>query len=254
MKGIIGGIVMDFESVDSTNNYMKSKLVSNRLKDGLLVRTKKQHSGRGQQGNVWESGVDENLLFSFVVYPSFLNIERQFVLSKAISLAVVDFVSQYAENVCVKWPNDIYVNDKKIAGILIENTIKGLKISSSVIGVGININQENFSKDLPNPVSLAMLCKKEFDNNELMASLIEKLNVWYNKLLLKQEKLIDKQYIDKLYRFNELHDYIVDGEIITAKITGIDADGRLIVKIGDGQRKFAFKEIGYVINNLDDLK
>lgn len=250
----IGNRIIYLKSVDSTNNYLKKKLLDKNPDDGLLVFVDKQVSGRGQRENSWESEAGKNLLLSFIVYPTFIKADKQFILSKAISLAIADFISQYADNVSIKWPNDIYVSNQKIAGVLIENTIKGSEISSSIIGIGININQISFSNKIPKPVSLTMLTKKKYSINELLNILIGKINIWYNKLLLGEIKSIDNLYAKKLFRLEQMHNYIIDGATIKAKITGVDKDGKLMIKTeSDEIKSFAFKEIKYCIENVGEL-
>jgi len=248
MRITIGNKIVYLESVDSTNNYLKKKLLNNKFEEGLLVSANKQESGRGQRENSWESEAGKNLLLSFIVYPFFIKVDEQFILSKVISLAIADFISEHTDNVSIKWPNDIYVGNKKIAGVLIENTIKGNKISNSIIGAGININQKKFSNKLSNPVSLSILTKRTYNINELLLTLVEKLNTWYTKLLLGKTVAIDKLYVQKLFRYNQKHDYIIGGKRIKAKIAGIAKDGKLIIETENGNLKtFAFKEISYCI-------
>ncbi len=238
---------MYLESVDSTNSYLKNSS-NNKPEEGLLVYTKEQLAGRGQRENHWESETNKNLLLSFIVYPVFLKADEQFILSKFVSLAMFDFLSQFIDNVYIKWPNDIYINNKKIAGVLIENTIKGKLISSSVIGIGININQEHFRKDIPNPISLKMITQKTYDIHELLHLFIDKLNNWYNKLLSGEIKKIDKLYLGSLFRYNEIHNFMVNDKKIRAKIIGIDENGRLMIEMENGSIEvFAFKEIKYCI-------
>lgn len=254
LKRTIGNKITYLKSVDSTNNYLKNKLSINKPEEGLLVFAQAQLSGRGQRENSWESRAGENLLLSFIVYPTFIKAENQFILSKTISLAIVDLISQYTNNAIIKWPNDIYVGNKKIAGVLIENTIKSSEISSSIIGIGININQKCFSNKIPNPVSLTMLTKKTHNINELLLSFIEKLNTWYNKLLLGETKKIDNLYINKLFRYEQKHDYIIEDKTVKAKIKGVNQDGKLMVETECGDLKtFAFKEIKYCIGNVGEL-
>jgi len=244
----IGNKIIHLTKVDSTNNYLKNKLLENKSNEGLLVFADKQVSGRGQRGNGWESKPGQNLLLSFINYPSFMKANKQFILSKTISLAIADFISQYTDNVKIKWPNDIYVDNQKIAGVLIENTLKGSEISSSIIGIGINVNQKIFSDKIPNPVSLTMLTKETYNINELLSILIEKINTWYNKLSYGEIEKIDKLYINKLFRLRQMHNYIIDGKTIKAKITGVDKDGKLLIETESGNlESFAFKEIEYCI-------
>ncbi len=245
---IIGNKIIYLDSVDSTNNYLKNELNTSNPGNGLLVCANEQISGRGQRENSWESDSNKNILLSFVVYPDFIEADRQFILSKAISLALSDFISQYTDNVSVKWPNDIFVDNKKIAGVLIENSIKGSEISNSIIGIGININQHNFSNNLPNPVSLSTLTGKTYKINELLPYLIDKLDYWYKQLILNDTETIDKLYIRRLFRYMQMNEFIVKNKIIKAKIIGVDKFGKLIIETENSFiKKFAFKEILYCI-------
>jgi len=248
MYKTIGNKIKYLELVDSTNNYLKSLNADKKISEGYLICTKEQFAGRGQRENFWESQIDKNLLFSFIISPIFLKIEEQFILSKSVSIAIANFISQHTTNVRIKWPNDIYVGNRKIAGVLIENSVKGSEISSSVIGIGININQEHFNKCSTNPVSLKILSGKTYNIKDLLHSLIDELNIWYNKLLCGEINMINEFYIESLFRYKQTHNYIVDGEKIKAKIVGIDSVGKLVIETkNDGIRTFAFKEIKYCI-------
>ena len=132
------------DELESTNNYAK-QLVSDKVEEGTVVLAQFQSKGRGQQGNYWESETGKNLLFSLILYPDFLEAEFQFSLSMLVSLAIVSVLDEETDEVQIKWPNDIYVGKLKIAGILIENTIKGSKLGSTIVGVGLNLNQEMFT-------------------------------------------------------------------------------------------------------------
>ena len=140
-------------TINSTNAWLQQALLEQQLPEGVLVYTSYQTNGRGQLTNVWESEKDKNLLFSMLFTPVWLPVKDQFVLSQAVALGVVRFLNKFQAGFKVKWPNDIYWNDKKIAGILIENNLQGTVIGSSVVGIGLNINQMEFLSDAPNPVS-----------------------------------------------------------------------------------------------------
>jgi len=244
----IGSKTLFLESVDSTNSYLKHELLNNKPEEGFLVCTDEQFSGRGQRTNSWESEAGKNLLLSFVLYPNVLKADKQFALSKAISLAVYDFILQFTDNVSIKWPNDIYIGDMKVAGVLIENSLKGDTISNSVIGLGININQKKFSKNTPNAISLHIHTGKTYNKSELLVVLTKKLNYWYKQLLGNRIGFIDKQYLSKLFRYRQTHFFIIEGQKKKAMITGVAPDGKLIIETENGEQKsFAFKEIEYFI-------
>lgn len=248
MHKLIGNKIVFLETVDSTNSYLKQKLSNNKPEEGLLIYAAEQINGRGQQANIWESQANKNLLLSFIIYPNFLKAEKQFILSKVISLATCDFISEYTDDVMIKWPNDIYIKNKKVAGILIENSLKGTLISNSIIGLGININQKQFSTKIPNAISLQTHTGKNYFIDELLIVIIEKLNYWYELLLKNKIKTIDYQYIKKLFRYKQEHLFIIDKEKKKAKIIGIAPDGKLIIEAENKEIKsFAFKEIEYFI-------
>ncbi|MCG3166469.1 MAG: Bifunctional ligase/repressor BirA [Bacteroidia bacterium] len=224
-----GTVVIDLEETDSTNNYALNLLREKQPFEGTVVRTFRQTLGRGQRNKHWESEDFSNLTFSIIFYPAFLSVSRQFQLSKAIALGVADFVKTIlkTENVKIKWPNDIYVGDKKIAGMLIENTVNGNKISSSVAGIGLNVNQEKFSPDIPNPVSLKMMVGNNLDLENCFQQLCVALETRYMQLKTGKENLIDEQYHKTLYGLNEQREFIIENKNVNAQIIGVDELGRL---------------------------
>ncbi len=182
MKKVIGSEITVIDNIASTNDYANKLIENNKFIDGQIILAKNQSNGKGQQNNIWESDAGKNITCSIITKPSFVPLEEQFLLSKAISLGVRDFLLIHTKEVSIKWPNDIYIGDKKIAGILIENIIMGDKMETSVIGIGININQEIFSDNIPNPTSLKMTEKRDFNIEELTNQLALKIDFWYSKL------------------------------------------------------------------------
>ena len=162
-----------FKTLDSTNKYLQNLLEECvDIVDNVVV-TEFQSSGRGQGKNVWESEAGKNLLFSVAVDMSYLKAENQFLLTQMVSVAMIDVLKKYLpeESLFIKWPNDIYFNNKKIAGILIKNEIKGMMLGTSIIGVGLNVNQESFGENLPNPISLKMITGKDYDLEEILMNI-----------------------------------------------------------------------------------
>ena len=147
----IGTYIERIDQLESTNNYAASLLLTKRLPDGSIIVTNSQIGGRGQGSNKWESEPDRNLTFSIILYPDFVEITKQFEISKAISLGVADFLQSHVNDVSIKWPNDIYIRKAKVAGILLEYSIRRSRISSCIVGIGLNINQIKFLSDAPNP-------------------------------------------------------------------------------------------------------
>ena len=171
--------ITHFKTLESTNQYLQ-----NLLNEGIdivdnIVVTDYQTSGKGQGKNVWESEDGKNLLFSIALDMSFLKAENQFLLTQIVSVTMINVLKNYLpeESLFIKWPNDIYFNDKKIAGILIKNEIKGIMMGTSIIGIGLNVNQTSFDDNLPNPISMKMITGKDFDLDELLSAISYQLSV-----------------------------------------------------------------------------
>ena len=153
----VGKVLVELPRLTSTNLYAQELLSKSKPSEGTVISTSDQYAGRGQIGSGWESEAHKNITLTFIFYPAFLPIRQQFQLTQAISLGVKDCIEHFVpKNVKIKWPNDIYINDKKTCGILIQNTLSGAQISSSIIGIGININQTHFQTNPPNPTSFKL--------------------------------------------------------------------------------------------------
>lgn len=249
----VGQNSIHVESVDSTNSYASEMLRQIELAEGSIIYSFEQLKGRGQRGNSWESEPNKNVALSLVLYPKFLLVEQQFLLTKIASLAVADLMAELLEvsantrKISIKWPNDIYVNDQKIAGILIENTLKESSIQGSVVGIGINVNQLKFA--VQNATSLAMITDKEFRLMMVLERLCEFFEARY--LQLKSNKLegIDNNYLERLYKLNEWANYI-SGEVpFEGKVKGVSKIGKLQVEMRNGEvREFDLKEIVFADN------
>ncbi|HSH20657.1 MAG TPA: biotin--[acetyl-CoA-carboxylase] ligase [Draconibacterium sp.] len=234
--------------VESTNNYANQLVLSKAAVEGTVVLALHQKKGRGQQGNHWESEAGKNLLASIILYPNFLHAAKQFYLSKIVSLALTDFLKKETNDISIKWPNDIYIHNKKVAGILIENAIKGQNISSAIIGMGLNLNQEKFLSDAPNPVSLKQITGKDYEMEKIAQIISEKIEKWYHKLKNGCFDEIDSAYFKLLFRANEWAFYSKQSNQFEAKINGIDEFGQLILIDRKGVlSKYMFKEVEFVL-------
>ena len=228
----------------STNSHLLQLSNVENLAEGTIVVTDQQTQGRGHGDNSWESEPGANLTFSIILYP--ISSVCAFVLSKAISLAVYDFVSQYVPDVSVKWPNDVYVGERKIAGILIENFFEGPWLTKSIVGIGLNINQESFLSDAPNPVSLRQLTGKTYPLENCLQDLHAHIAVRYRMITENADKL-NSDYLQNLYRFGQLNRFSVDDILFDATITGVNEYGMLEITTVDGKRKtFGLKEIVFM--------
>mgnify|MGYP001210808476 CR=1 FL=1 len=243
----IGSSVERLTEIDSTNNYAAKQLLTNRLPEGAVFVTDCQTVGRGQVNNYWESEPGQNLTFSFVCYPEYLRIDRQFEISKAVSLGVKNFLSRYVAGVSIKWPNDIYIGDKKVAGILIENAIRNGKLSNCIVGIGLNINQLAFVSDAPNPISLRQATGICYDLQEMLALLLAEIDQWYQLLKHGNQMAIDEAYTDSLYRLGQRANYKDEQGPFTGRISGVDAIGRLCIETESGKSMiFHFKEVAFL--------
>ena len=233
---------------DSTNTYLSALLHKNALPEGYAVRTRFQKAGKGQRGSSWESENGKNLLQSFVFYPDFIALSRVFLLNKTFSLGVYDFVHQITgEGVSIKWPNDIYIDSQKVAGMLIENSISGSVLSQCILGIGVNVNQKEFSVDLKNATSFSTIMKKELDLYSLFTLLCSCVEKRY--LMLKNGEMmkLEQDYLQALYGKDVKRKYKSGGNEFYGIIRGVDDNGRLQVEKEDGSCSgFEMKEIVFL--------
>ena len=229
----------------STNRIAQDLMSQKCLSEGDIILTDFQTAGRGQRNNIWESAPGKNLTFSILLIPSFLYVSEQFSMNIFISLAIRDFLSEYLpEPLHIKWPNDLYYFSQKICGILIECNIKNNAIQSSVIGIGINVNQEKFVHE--NAVSMAQICGQTFDREELLKILAEKIEKRYLQLEKGNHEDLIQEYLQHLYWMGEPHTFWA-GDYFEGTITGIDEWGQLAVSMPDHSiRYFGFKEIKFI--------
>jgi BirA family biotin operon repressor/biotin-[acetyl-CoA-carboxylase] ligase len=235
-----------FERLDSTNEYMQKICGDKNLSEGTVVWTNFQTHGKGHDKNTWESDEGKNMLMSILLKPKAFDATDQFQISRVISLSLIDLVKKYCNQVTIKWPNDILVGKKKIAGILIENTILGNKINESVAGIGLNINQVTFSVFIPNPTSLKLEAGCQFDILNLLNDLIHYIENWYTHLYNREYQKLERSYEDVLFGFGEVLDFVENDSPFSAKIVGVAPGGQLKLEMPGGEiRKFGFKEVEY---------
>ena len=240
--------IIHIRETNSTNNYLKELLQTQNVDEGTVVWADFQSAGKGQRGNGWESEAGKNILFSIVLFPGFIKAGEQFILSQIVSLAVANCLQEYTEGISIKWPNDIYWNEKKICGILLENTILEDNIGHSVAGIGININQENFRSDAPNPVSLKQITNRDYNLEEILKTVVDNINVYYQQIKIGKTDSLIKQYKESLFRKDGYHLYNDGISDFLARIQDVDSSGILILKTKEGEeRHFAFKEVKYII-------
>lgn len=236
-----------FDTLESTNLYAQEHIKSKKITTNCVIVAKHQYAGKGQRGNKWVSNYGENMLVSMVVFPHLLMVEDAFYLSKITSLALVDFLSCMTEGqVKIKWPNDIYIHSKKIAGILIENNISGSKISSSVVGIGLNVNQNEFG-DLLNATSLFMESGKKYQLTELPFVFLKHFELRWEQFKNRGKEKIDSDYLKQLYAFGESRIFEDTEGPFKGKIIGLAENGLLQLKKEAGSvHSYDIKELKFL--------
>lgn len=259
---MIGSNILHYQRVESTNTTAEELLTRGNLAEGTVVVALEQTKGRGQNQNVWRSEAGKNLTFTVILYPRFLPADQQFLLNKSISLAILDLLKEPStfhegwpplkgrvnpDEFRIKWPNDIYYRNKKLGGILITHRIMGPGIDTSIVGIGLNVNQTIFPDDLPNPVSLKQIWGEESPLPSLLEALCNALNRRYAMLKSgdwdKQMRL-DHDYEKSLLGFGILRDFTNSDRSFQGTIRGVDELGRLMVETTNGEiGLFNHKEI-----------
>ncbi len=247
---IIGTNIISLDETASTNDYLMELLKSGHPAEGTVVITHKQFAGRGLDTNKWESEPGMNLTFSLLLHPRFLEAEKQCLLSMAISLGIHDLVHSKVSKqpVTIKWPNDIYIADRKVCGILIHNSVTANLLDYAVVGIGLNVNQDTFRSDAPNPVSMKMVTGRDFGLEDLFRQLCKWLDSRYIQLRMGDYKGIREEYLSLLYRLNEWHIFEIRGKATEARITGISRYGQLQLDERNGTRNECdVKEVKFLL-------
>lgn len=238
------------EEADSTNSWASEHC--RELEDMTYIEATRQTAGRGQRGNSWESEPGKNLTFSVLYRPDSFAANRQFAISEAVALAIVETLAHFSVDATVKWPNDIYVGDRKICGILIEHSIFGMEIAHSVIGAGLNVNQTEFLSDAPNPVSMTQAAGTKFDLAEVRDELCMRLEKHLEDLGSEGGKeLAHEEFMRNLWRGDGLFHPFRDaatGREFHARICDVEPEGYLILEDSDEAcRRYAFKEVQFLL-------
>jgi len=235
------------DETDSTNRYLQTLSQTESLANETVVVAGFQTTGKGQPGHFWESEANKNLTYSILYYPTRLPANQPFVISELAALSVKQTLDDYATDITVKWPNDIYWEEKKICGILIENDLTGRTISRSIAGAGININQETFHSSAPNPVSLRQITGKEHNRQEILKNILLRVQSYYRRLRSGDGASIARRYGMSLFRKEGMFRYRdADGEFL-ARMICVEPDGRLILEDEtQAKRGYMFKEVEYV--------
>lgn len=230
----------------STNTLALQLLNRGKVPEGTVVITDHQYKGKGQRGNVWTSEPYKNITFSLILYPTFLAVQKSFVLNIISTLAIQQILASYIPNgLTIKWPNDVYYQNQKLSGVLIESIVEGNYIRASVIGIGLNVNQESFA--LSTPTSLALVCKRTFSLTNLLAQLLDALGINYIQLREQGIAPFKEAYLKNLYWINESHTFRDQTQTFQGVIRGIDAIGRLMIEQEGGTTQhYGCREIAFI--------
>ncbi|SFH09715.1 biotin--[acetyl-CoA-carboxylase] ligase [Pedobacter insulae] len=248
----VGQNLIKLSAVDSTNNFLKN-LVSNSepLPEGTVIMADDQFAGRGQQNNVWKAEPGKNLTFSILLKPTFLAVDKQFFLNLSVSIAINNVLTRIlGKNTSIKWPNDLYFGDQKLGGVLIENTLVGNTIKNSIVGIGINVNQQHFEEELTvTATSVFQILQKDVNLLNLLADICSEVESLYLQLRTGKHTNLKENYVDKLYHLNKPALYQKDGEVFEGIIKGVSDAGLLQVEQHGERLEFNFKELTF-LNHL----
>jgi len=247
----IGLPLIELQSIDSTNNYARLQIHAGLAQHGTVYFTHEQTAGKGQRGKVWNSEKGLNIMMSIVIDPGSIALSRQFQLSACVAVSVFQFFREYAgDETKIKWPNDLYWQDRKAGGILIENIIRVAEAGQanwdrSIVGIGININQTQFPVFLSNPVSLKQITGKTFDVIESTKRLCGILNSNFNKLTEGRFEDLYQEYLEHLYKKDQKAVFRKDSRVFEATVRSVTKNGKLVIDHAF-EEEFDFGELEWV--------
>ena len=244
----LGKVARRFEVLPSTNTYAVTWAAKSRPPEGSVVIAANQTEGRGQLGRSWVSAPAANCLQSVILYPGFLPARRHFLLTQAAALAVSDLLIDYLgpARVRIKWPNDCYIDDRKVAGILIQTVLSGTQLQTAVVGIGLNVLQRDFGPAAPRATSLALALARPYNLDTVRAGLFQRLEQRYLQLKAGKHALLQRTYLDRLYRLDQPTDFVrtADRSGFRGTIRGISSSGKLVVESPVGKEHFGMGEVG----------
>lgn len=246
------------DETPSTNSHLAT--IADEARHGTVVFTDRQTAGRGQRGNSWESEPGKNVTMSVLLRDTGVAPARQFLLSEACALAIVDTMRHYIGETTIKWPNDIYYGDCKLCGILIEHALAGSRIKHTIVGIGLNVNQRKFLSDAPNPISMYQIAGSETPVRQIVEQIAERL-LSLVASLPDDADAMHERFKRALYRSTGQHEYIANvrstarigaetllpGQHFHASIIDVEPSGTILLRTATASHAFAFKEISFVI-------
>jgi BirA family biotin operon repressor/biotin-[acetyl-CoA-carboxylase] ligase len=243
-QALFGKEIIHLSDVDSTNNFAAKLLSENLCQNGAVIMADVQTQGKGQRGNVWLSESGKNLLCSFVFKPDNLSVENQIALTWATSLSLLETLRKFNIEALIKWPNDVFVGGKKIAGILIENQLQGTRISCSIIGIGLNLNQ-TFFDDL-NATSVLLETKQIVEPRKFLNLLAHEMNEQFQLIYSSNFEILKVEYENNLFQMNELKSYEDEFGVFVGKIIGTTEEGKLLIEKSNAIQSYGLKEVVFL--------
>jgi len=251
MNSSLEGLVR-LKEIDSTNRFAQSLLEAGNVTNGTAIMADYQTAGKGQKGNKWESEPGKNMLASFIFFPDFLNTQSLFIINQLVSVAICEVLENYTKApFSIKWPNDILFGERKIAGVLVENSLRGNAIQHSIIGVGVNLNQTTFSEYKPKAISLLSIDGNQVNHiDEFTMQLRNSISGFFECLESDSGKQyeITKAYMGRLFGLNQTRRFFYDGKLSDGIIKGVDENGQLIMEIEGARIVLGPKEVRFVFN------
>lgn len=243
---IIGKVFQHLPFIDSTNAFAHRLIQEEKPVEGTLIYSPDQRAGRGQRGASWHSSPGKNITLSVILYPDFLPASRHFTLNQCISLGLIDFLSSLLPAPPqIKWPNDLYVHDKKIGGILLQNSLTENYFRYCIVGIGINVNEKDFPPELPKPTSLLLETGRSFPPENLLEDLCLALEKRYLQLKGGNVAILQQDYLNYLYKYREESWFCEpEGNPFRGSITAVDEDGKLEIALKSGEiKRYGYKEV-----------
>jgi BirA family biotin operon repressor/biotin-[acetyl-CoA-carboxylase] ligase len=247
---MIGRKIIFKESLDSTNNYAANLLKDGLLVDGTVIVSGEQTAGKGQRNAQWHAEPYKNIIFTCFVEYANLSVDSQDAITHFVSLAIIDFLNEKNVFAEIKWPNDILIGNAKISGVLIENQLKSHRCVSSIIGIGINVNQTAFGDW--NATSMQLQTGTHYDIQELVFSLIEKLQNRFNQIQAFDLSALKEEYLDKMWLKGKTSQFEDENGRFEGVIQGTDHHGRLLIKCQEDVRTFDLKQIRFIERNASE--
>nr|WP_290427243.1 biotin--[acetyl-CoA-carboxylase] ligase [Mucilaginibacter aquariorum] len=244
----VGQNLVSLKEVDSTNTFLKNILSNSKpVPDGTVIMAETQYAGRGQRDNTWHAEPGKNLTFSLLLKPGFLSAQQQFDLTRAVSLGVYDALYPLLrDSLKIKWPNDIYYGDKKLGGMLIENILQGSQIKNAIIGIGLNVNQENFPDNAANATSIKKILQRDYELKNILAEICNHIEAYYLHLKAGRFEYVRNIYLSRLYWLNEQRQFKSNGQVFEGVIKNVEDNGLLVIDQNGGEQAYNLKEIEFL--------